>query len=227
MIYNSFPFDGKNDKEVNKAIVYDIVHFNPKIKISEECKDLIRDMLQKNPRFRIGMDSDLFDQWFTKKENQYSKNTYALSNKVKRHAINRHSLFPIKNDIRRYIDEFLQVNSINSSNSNNSNMFNDLKRKNCKKLNNLRNINSMMNININIKLPMLPATNEKKITLSNDDNENGIDNINQGKFKKEEQISPRKIKRSSSYVSSLKNSKILSNISSINTSISSFKANIY
>lgn len=228
MIYNSFPFDGKNDKEVNKAIVFENVHFNPKIKISEECRDLIRNMLQKNSKLRIGMDSESFDKWFNKKDYQYSKNTYSLSNKTMKNnkIINRQMLFPIKNDIRKYIDEFLQVNSfINNQNksSSSSNLFNDLKKRSRRKIS---NISSMINLNVNIKLPLLPG-NEKKVTLSNDENENINDYANQNIFNKKEksQTSPYKIRRAYSYRSSIKSSKLLN---STNTnSISNFTANIY
>ena len=64
MIEGVYPFDGKNSKEVVNNIMKKNLEFNKKIKISKPMKNLIGGMLEKNHRFRIDDDSELFNKWF-------------------------------------------------------------------------------------------------------------------------------------------------------------------
>ena len=64
MVQGCYPFNGKNTKEIVKSILKDNIEFNKKIKISNALKNLIGGMLEKNYRFRIDDDSDLFNKWF-------------------------------------------------------------------------------------------------------------------------------------------------------------------
>ena len=64
MVEGSYPFDGKNTKEIITAILKNRLEFNKKIKISQPLKTLIGGMLEKNYRFRIDDDSELFNKWF-------------------------------------------------------------------------------------------------------------------------------------------------------------------
>ena len=64
MIEGVYPFDGKNSKEVLNNILKKNLEFNKKIKISKPMKTLIGGMLEKNHRFRIDDDSELFSKWF-------------------------------------------------------------------------------------------------------------------------------------------------------------------
>ena len=64
MVEGIYPFDGKNCKEVINNIMKKNLEFNKKIKISKPMKNLIGGMLEKNHRFRIDDDSELFNKWF-------------------------------------------------------------------------------------------------------------------------------------------------------------------
>ena len=64
MVEGVYPFDGKNSKEVVNNIMKKNLEFNKKIKISKPMKNLIGGMLEKNHRFRIDDDSELFNKWF-------------------------------------------------------------------------------------------------------------------------------------------------------------------
>ena len=64
MVEGAYPFDGKNSKEIIASILRNRLEFNKKIKISQPLKTLIEGMLEKNYRFRIDDDSELFNKWF-------------------------------------------------------------------------------------------------------------------------------------------------------------------
>jgi len=64
MVEGCYPFDGKNTKEIIISILRSKLEFNKKIKISTPLKNLIGGMLEKNYRFRIDDNSELFNKWF-------------------------------------------------------------------------------------------------------------------------------------------------------------------
>ena len=70
MVFGKFPFEGKNDEEIgwkilNEKIDFDVVdNKKKKIVCSREIKDLLNGMLEKNYKFRIDDDCDLFEKWF-------------------------------------------------------------------------------------------------------------------------------------------------------------------
>ena len=64
MVEGCYPFDGKSTKEIIISILRNKLEFNKKIKISIPLKNLIGGMLEKNYRFRIDDNSDLFNKWF-------------------------------------------------------------------------------------------------------------------------------------------------------------------
>ena len=64
MVEGVYPFDGKNIKEVIKKILKKKIEFNKKIKLSLSLRTLIEGLLEKNHRFRIDNNSDLFNKWF-------------------------------------------------------------------------------------------------------------------------------------------------------------------
>ena len=64
MVEGTYPFFGKTIKEVTRSILNDKLIFNPNINISFALIKLIKGMLDKNFRFRIDDDSELFDEWF-------------------------------------------------------------------------------------------------------------------------------------------------------------------
>ena len=69
MVEGVYPFEGKNTKEIIMSILKSKLEFNKKIKISYPLKTLIEGLLEKNHRFRIDDDSELFNKWF-----EYSQN---------------------------------------------------------------------------------------------------------------------------------------------------------
>ena len=64
MVEGVYPFEGKNTKEIILNIIKGKLEFNKKIKISYPLRTLIEGLLEKNHRFRIDDDSDLFNKWF-------------------------------------------------------------------------------------------------------------------------------------------------------------------
>ena len=76
MVEGFYPFDGKNYKEIINNIFKNKLEFSPKIKISTPLKQLIEGLLEKNYRFRIDNDNELFNKWFNHKiviNNKYIK----------------------------------------------------------------------------------------------------------------------------------------------------------
>lgn len=64
MVEGVYPFEGKNAKEIIMSILKGKLEFNKKIKISYPLRTLIEGLLEKNHRFRIDDDSELFNKWF-------------------------------------------------------------------------------------------------------------------------------------------------------------------
>ncbi len=64
MVEGVYPFEGKNTKEIIMSILKGKLEFNKKIKISYPLRTLIEGLLEKNHRFRIDDDSELFNKWF-------------------------------------------------------------------------------------------------------------------------------------------------------------------
>ena len=64
MIEGIYPFEGKNTKEIVMNILKGKLEFNKKIKMSYPLRTLIEGLLEKNHRFRIDDDSELFNKWF-------------------------------------------------------------------------------------------------------------------------------------------------------------------
>ena len=64
MVEGVYPFEGKNTKEIILSILKGKLEFNKKIKISYPLRTLIEGLLEKNHRFRIDDDSELFNKWF-------------------------------------------------------------------------------------------------------------------------------------------------------------------
>ena len=74
MIEGVYPFDGKNTKEIRRNIINSDLEFNKKIKISYPLRILIEGLLEKNSRFRIDDDSNLFMKWFKFCDEQKNEN---------------------------------------------------------------------------------------------------------------------------------------------------------
>ena len=88
MVEGVYPFEGKNTKEIILSILKGKLEFNKKIKISYPLRTLIEGLLEKNHRFRIDDDSELFNKWF-----EYSQ----IFIKKKKTIDDRHSKKKIEN----------------------------------------------------------------------------------------------------------------------------------
>ena len=151
MIEGIYPFEGKNTKEIVMNILKGKLEFNKKIKMSYPLRTLIEGLLEKNHRFRIDDDSELFNKWFefsnncikkkktidekhSKKKNEYHCNylTPTKSTALKRlptHSYNNFYQNQKQNLINKFKENESNNNSINikvNSNNINNNNNNDL-----------------------------------------------------------------------------------------------------
>ncbi len=84
MIQGYYPFSGKNEKDIIHQILHNHITFNKNIKISNSCKELILNMLEKNNLFRIDMESDLFEKWFNDNNSNLKNNNQNISYEKKK-----------------------------------------------------------------------------------------------------------------------------------------------
>ena len=151
MIEGIYPFEGKNTKEIVMNILKGKLEFNKKIKMSYPLRTLIEGLLEKNHRFRIDDDSELFNKWFefsnncikkkktidekhSKKKNEYHCNylTPTKSTALKRlptHSYNNFYQNQKRNLMNKFKENEANNNSINikvNSNNINNNNNNDL-----------------------------------------------------------------------------------------------------
>lgn len=122
MIQGVYPFDGKNSKEILNNILKKKLEFNKKIKVSLHLKKLIEGMLEKNHRFRIDDDSDLFKNWF--EFTPARKNSTIVINKMSKDPIfdnsnnkeNENEKEPLrsKNDYKSICEEIRKENNKSS-----------------------------------------------------------------------------------------------------------------
>ena len=151
MIEGIYPFEGKNTKEIIMNILKGKLEFNKKIKMSYPLRTLIEGLLEKNHRFRIDDDSELFNKWFefsnncikkkktidekhSKKKNEYHCNylTPTKSTALKRlptHSYNNFYQNQKQNLMNKFKENEANNNSINikvNSNNINNNNNNDL-----------------------------------------------------------------------------------------------------
>ena len=193
MVEGRYPFEGKNDKEIMTNIVKGKLEFNKKIKISYPLRTLIEGLLEKNHRFRIDDDSDLFNKWFdyspntvkkkkTKEEKQQKKKTEnhcnyltpTKSTALKRLPTHSFSNF-YKNQklnlINKFKDNESNTNIRGSLNSNNLGLFSNQKvlRKNSlflPMLNRKNNNCTIFNEGNIFRRPARKSIDLKKINIS-------------------------------------------------------------
>ena len=152
MIEGIYPFEGKNTKEIVMNILKGKLEFNKKIKMSYPLRTLIEGLLEKNHRFRIDDDSELFNKWFefsnncikkkktidekhSKKKNEYHCNylTPTKSTALKRLPTHSYNNF-YQNQKQNLMNKFkeneannnsinIKVNSNNINNNNNNDLF--------------------------------------------------------------------------------------------------------
>ena len=143
MVEGVYPFEGKNTKEIILNIIKGKLEFNKKIKISYPLRTLIEGLLEKNHRFRIDDDSDLFNKWFDyspktikkkktiddkhsqkKNENHCNYLTPTKSTALKRlptHSYNSFYQIQKQNLLCKFKDSEIGNNSINIKVNNNNN----------------------------------------------------------------------------------------------------------
>ena len=173
MIEGVYPFDGKNSKEVVNNIMKKNLEFNKKIKISKPMKNLIGGMLEKNHRFRIDDDSELFNKWF--EFIPIRKNATIGLNTVSKESIfenntnkNNESMSHINNDV-----ENININVENKKDNNNniqnfpySNIVRGKSHKNNNKYKLFVNINNEKKL-LNIKQNLNEEQNNNELVKKN------------------------------------------------------------
>ena len=195
MVEGCYPFDGKNTKEIIMSILRGKLEFDKKIKISNPLKTLIGGMLEKNYRFRIDDNSDLFNKWFDytppaikrkktlddknvkkKTENTFNYLTPTKSTSLKR--LPSHSF----NSYNNYLKNQKQTNLMSKfkESANNSNTINT---------NNLKE-----NINTSLPLQKYERKNSQLLPLINQKHKNSIEinnEINAFRRKHKKSVEPK------------------------------------
>jgi len=64
MLFGAFPFDAKNDGDIQFKIVNDPLKFPNNITISKSGYTLLNALLEKNQTLRIDTNDSLFDVWY-------------------------------------------------------------------------------------------------------------------------------------------------------------------
>ena len=186
MVQGCYPFNGKNTKEIVKSILKDNIEFNKKIKISNALKNLIGGMLEKNYRFRIDDDSDLFNKWFNySPPTLKKKKTMEEKNIRKKNEAQFNYLTPTKSTALKRLPTHSCNNSFYKNPQNLLNKF-----KECANKINIINIKSMNNGNISSQKferkqsLFLPLINNKNKNINfNSSINNGINGFRKGNKK--------------------------------------------
>ncbi len=72
MLTGKFPFDAKNDDEIQYKIIEDSLKFPSNIKISKSGRKLLFALLEKNQNLRIETTDVMFDEWYSDKYNYFN-----------------------------------------------------------------------------------------------------------------------------------------------------------
>ena len=176
MVEGCYPFNGKNTKDIIKSILKDNIEFNKKIKISNALKNLIGGMLEKNHRFRIDDDSDLFNKWFNYSPPPLKKKkTMEEKNSRKKNEAKFNYLTPTKSNALKRLPTHSYNNSYYKNPQNLMSKF-----KECANKINIINTKSMNNGNISSQKfekkqsLFLPLINNKNKNNNNSSLNNGI-----------------------------------------------------
>mgnify|MGYP002626907501 CR=1 FL=1 len=174
MVEGSYPFDGKNTKEIITSILRNRLEFNKKIKISQPLKTLIGGMLEKNYRFRIDDDSELFNKWFNYTGPSIKrKQTLEEKNIKKKNESTFNYLTPTKStSLKR-----LPTHNYNNYNRNQkpTNLFSKFKES----VNNVNINNNNNNIKISANATKFERKNSQLLPLINKKNNNTINISNE------------------------------------------------
>ena len=177
MVEGTYPFDGKNTKEIITSILRNRLEFDKKIKISQPLKILIGGMLEKNYRFRIDDDSELFNKWFNYTGPSIKrKKTLEEKNIKKKSESTFNYLTPTKStSLKR-----LPTHNYNNYNRNQkpTNLFSKFKESaNNANVNNINNNNIKISANVtkferknSQLLPLINKKNSNTINIGNEVN---------------------------------------------------------
>ena len=172
MVEGNYPFNGKNRKEISKSILKDNLEFNKKIKISTPLKTLIGGMLEKNYRFRIDDQSEMFDKWFNYTGPPIRRKKTMDEKIVKKKENNLNYLTPTKSTALKR----LPTHSFNSNYKNQQNLFSKFKE----------NANNINNIKVNMNHEGISSQKFERKSLflplinSKNNNKSNISTINNG-----------------------------------------------
>ena len=177
MVEGVYPFEGKNAKEIIKSILKGKLEFNKKIKLSYPLKTLIEGLLEKNHRFRIDDDSELFNKWFDFSYNNIKKKKTIDDKHIKKKNENHYNyLTPTKSTVLKR----LPTHSYN-------NFYQNQKQNLVSKFKEAESSNNIINIKINnnnnglstqqkvlrknsLFLPLLNKKNNTNLTINNEAN---------------------------------------------------------
>ena len=172
MVEGNYPFNGKNRKEISKSILKDNLEFNKKIKISTPLKTLIGGMLEKNYRFRIDDQSEMFDKWFNYTGPPIRRKKTMDEKIIKKKENNLNYLTPTKSTALKR----LPTHSFNSNYKNQQNLFSKFKE----------NANNINNIKVNMNHEGISSQKFERKSLflplinSKNNNKSNISTINNG-----------------------------------------------
>lgn len=65
MLAGAFPFEGKNDDDIQEKIIREPLKFPSKILISKSGFRLLSALLEKNQHLRIETTDPIFDEWYS------------------------------------------------------------------------------------------------------------------------------------------------------------------
>lgn len=64
MVFGDFPFDAKNDYDIQTKIIKEPHSIPPNISISKSGINLLNGLLEKNQHIRVETNDPIFDQWY-------------------------------------------------------------------------------------------------------------------------------------------------------------------
>lgn len=64
MVFGCFPFDAKNDSEMQNKIINEPHKFPSNITISKSCQNLLNGLLEKNQHLRSETNDPIYDIWY-------------------------------------------------------------------------------------------------------------------------------------------------------------------
>ena len=181
MVEGCYPFDGKNTKEIIISILRGKLEFNKKIKISNPLKTLISGMLEKNYRFRIDDDSDLFNKWFEYSGNTIKRKKTMDDKTIKKKTENHFNyLTPTKSTSLKRLPT--QSYNILYRNQRQQNLLSKFKES----INNINNINNIKENMISMSSKKMERKNSSFLPLLNNKNKNnGFTNNEVNGFRKQ------------------------------------------